>query len=397
MKICDGDGNELPTGQQGEVWMRTTRDTPTYRYVGAEAKTLDGGWESLGDIGWFDEDGYLYLGDRVQDMILSGGANIYPAEVEAAINEHPAVHSCAVIGLPDEDRGNDVHAIVEADESAVPASNCSSSSASDSPGTSCPVRSSTSTNRCVTTLGRCAAPSCAPPDSDHALPSSATEPIRSHRETSHERREHGRPGHRTTDPFADHRRRRTSSVARRRRRPDAHGRPGPRAHRCGADQPVRPRTAVRRRRHGGRHRRRARPSDRSSPHRSHRRCSPRWPAASASRWRSATRAGESSSPPGPRRKRRRCSAGRSACSGGRCTRSTGASTCRRSWRCPTGVTSERRRGVLRQPAHRARHGRHDAARGTHGVRPHRGCLQPRPDAQPALSRRLDRARQHRAP
>ena len=56
-----------------------------------------------------------------------------------------------------------------------------------------------------------------------------------------------------------------------------------------------------------------------------------------------------------------------------------------------------RRGVLRQPAHRARHGRHDAARGTHGVGPHRGRLQPRPDAQPAVSRRLDRARQHRAP
>ena len=65
--------------------------------------------------GWFDADGYLYLGDRVADMILSGGANIYPAEVEAALNEHPAVHSCAVIGLPDDDRGNDVHAIVEAD------------------------------------------------------------------------------------------------------------------------------------------------------------------------------------------------------------------------------------------------------------------------------------------
>jgi bile acid-coenzyme A ligase len=121
MKICDDDGNELPTGEKGEVWMRNSRDEPTYRYIGADAKTLDGGWESLGDIGWFDADGYLYLGDRVQDMILSGGANIYPAEVEAAINEHPAVHSCAVIGLPDDDRGNDVHAIVEADESVIPA------------------------------------------------------------------------------------------------------------------------------------------------------------------------------------------------------------------------------------------------------------------------------------
>ena len=121
MKICDEYGNELPVGAQGEVWMRAVRDTPTYRYIGAEARSLDGGWESLGDIGWFDDDGYLYLGDRVQDMILSGGANIYPAEVEAAINEHPMVESCAVIGLPYEDRGNTVHAIVQADESAVPA------------------------------------------------------------------------------------------------------------------------------------------------------------------------------------------------------------------------------------------------------------------------------------
>ncbi|WP_040494502.1 AMP-binding protein [Ilumatobacter nonamiensis] len=119
MKICDEDGNDLPVGEQGEVWMRSTRGTPTYEYLGAEPKKLDGGWESLGDIGWFDEDGYLYLGDRVADMILSGGANIYPAEVEAALNEHEAVHSCAVIGLPHEERGNDVHAIVQADPAEV--------------------------------------------------------------------------------------------------------------------------------------------------------------------------------------------------------------------------------------------------------------------------------------
>jgi bile acid-coenzyme A ligase len=99
----------------GEVWLRNLRDTPTYRYVGAEPRTRDGGWESLGDMGWLDEDGYLYLGDRAADMILSGGANIYPAEVEFAIQEHPAVRSVAVIGLPDEDKGSIVHAIVEAD------------------------------------------------------------------------------------------------------------------------------------------------------------------------------------------------------------------------------------------------------------------------------------------
>jgi len=114
--ISDEDGNELPVGEQGEVWLRSvTRETPSYRYVGAEARTREGGWESLGDVGWLDADGFLYLGDRLTDMILSGGANIYPAEVEAALQEHPAVRSCAVVGLPDDDLGNRVHAIVEAD------------------------------------------------------------------------------------------------------------------------------------------------------------------------------------------------------------------------------------------------------------------------------------------
>lgn len=116
MKICDDQGNELPPGEIGEVWMRATgRDTPTYRYIGAEAETRDG-WDCLGDIGWMDADGYVYLADRRTDMILVGGANIYPAEVEAAINEHPMVGSCAVIGLPDDERGSRVHAIIEAQE-----------------------------------------------------------------------------------------------------------------------------------------------------------------------------------------------------------------------------------------------------------------------------------------
>ena len=93
--------------------MRSLSANPTYRYVGAEARLSPDGWESLGDMGRFDEDGYLYLGDRRSDMILSGGANIYPAEVEAAIDEHPAVRSCAVVGIPDDDLGNRIHAIVQ--------------------------------------------------------------------------------------------------------------------------------------------------------------------------------------------------------------------------------------------------------------------------------------------
>ncbi|HTX84662.1 MAG TPA: AMP-binding protein [Streptosporangiaceae bacterium] len=117
--IRDAEGNELPAGEQGEVWLHSLRAEPTYRYVGAAARTLPGGWESLGDMGWLDEDGYLYLGDRLQDMILTGGANVYPAEVEAALAEHAAVRSAAVIGLPDADMGNIVHAIVEADAETV--------------------------------------------------------------------------------------------------------------------------------------------------------------------------------------------------------------------------------------------------------------------------------------
>ncbi|MGD0193127.1 MAG: AMP-binding protein [Rhizomicrobium sp.] len=114
MKAVDSEGRELPTGEVGEIYMRRAEGVElTYRYIGAEARTLPGGWESLGDIGWFDEDGYLYLADRRSDMILVGGANVYPAEVEAAIDEHPLVQSSAVIGLPDDDLGNRIHAIVQ--------------------------------------------------------------------------------------------------------------------------------------------------------------------------------------------------------------------------------------------------------------------------------------------
>jgi bile acid-coenzyme A ligase len=100
------------------VFMRPSADDSvrTYRYIGAEARRIDGGWESLGDMGWMDADGFLYLTDRQTDMILSGGANIYPAEIEAALDQHPRVRSCAVIGLPDEDLGNRVHAIVQTDD-----------------------------------------------------------------------------------------------------------------------------------------------------------------------------------------------------------------------------------------------------------------------------------------
>ncbi len=114
MAAFDVDGNQLPPGETGEVFMRRPEGAaPSYLYRGAEARTLPGGWESLGDIGWFDEDGYLYLADRRADMILVGGSNVYPAEIESALDEHPLVQSSAVIGLPDEDLGNLIHAIVQ--------------------------------------------------------------------------------------------------------------------------------------------------------------------------------------------------------------------------------------------------------------------------------------------
>jgi bile acid-coenzyme A ligase len=120
MKIVGEDGATLPPGEVGEVYLRPKSGPgSTYRYIGAEAKIIDGGWESLGDLGYMDADGYLYLTDRLTDMILSGGANIYPAEVEAAIDAFPGVRSSAVIGLPHADLGNAIHAIVDTPDNNV--------------------------------------------------------------------------------------------------------------------------------------------------------------------------------------------------------------------------------------------------------------------------------------
>jgi bile acid-coenzyme A ligase len=108
-------GEDRQPGELGEIYMMPpTGPSTSYRYVGAESRTTADGWESVGDMGFVDEDGYLYLGDRRDDMILSRGRNVFPAEVEAAIEAHPKVRSSAVIGLPDEDLGNTIHAIVEA-------------------------------------------------------------------------------------------------------------------------------------------------------------------------------------------------------------------------------------------------------------------------------------------
>ena len=106
LRIIGEDGNDVAPGETGEIYFLPNDGAgSTYHYLGAEPKRRPDGWESLGDIGRLDAEGYLYLGDRLADMILRGGANIYPAEVEAAVTAHPDVRSCVVVGLPDPELG----------------------------------------------------------------------------------------------------------------------------------------------------------------------------------------------------------------------------------------------------------------------------------------------------
>lgn len=111
--IAGPDGNPLPPGEIGEILFRRAGGVGTsYRYIGAEGR-IRGDLDGLGDMGWLDSDGYLFIADRRTDMILVGGVNVWPAEVEAALEQVPGVLCAAVIGLPDPDLGNRVHAIIE--------------------------------------------------------------------------------------------------------------------------------------------------------------------------------------------------------------------------------------------------------------------------------------------
>jgi bile acid-coenzyme A ligase len=119
LRILDDAKMDVRQGEIGEVFFLPDAGAgSTYHYLGADAKRADDGFESLGDFGWMDADGYLYIADRRTDMILSGGANIYPAEVEAALMEHPDVEVAVVIGLPHEDLGAAAHAIVKPHDGA---------------------------------------------------------------------------------------------------------------------------------------------------------------------------------------------------------------------------------------------------------------------------------------
>jgi bile acid-coenzyme A ligase len=114
LRILNEQGEECKPGEVGEIFFRSVGGQgSTYYYLGAQAKGREDGWESIGDMGWMDEEGYVYLADRRSDLILRGGANIYPAEVEAALDAHPDVGSSVVVGLPDAEMGQRVHAIVQ--------------------------------------------------------------------------------------------------------------------------------------------------------------------------------------------------------------------------------------------------------------------------------------------
>ena len=114
--ITDESGRELPAGEDGIIWF--TRPANQFSYHGDPDKSAsmfnDKGWARMGDIGHLDGDGYLFITGRSDHTIISGGVNIYPREIEDLLIEHPAVDDVAVIGVPDDEYGESVKAVVTA-------------------------------------------------------------------------------------------------------------------------------------------------------------------------------------------------------------------------------------------------------------------------------------------
>jgi len=124
----DGAGNVLEQGERGEIVVRSSLVMAGYyKNPDATAEASAHGWHHTGDIGYLDGDGYLFIVDRAKDMIITGGFNVYSAEVEQALMAHPAVRDCGVVGLPDDKWGERVVAVlqlqpgVEVDPAAITA------------------------------------------------------------------------------------------------------------------------------------------------------------------------------------------------------------------------------------------------------------------------------------
>ncbi len=178
--ICDDMGEELPTGEVGAVYFEDPG--ASFEYHGDSAKTSGAHhpdhptWRSLGDIGRVDEEGYLYLTDRRAFMIVSGGVNIYPQEIEDVLLAHPQVLDVAVFGVPNEDMGEEVKAVVQPvrweDAGDALIADLGVGARAGWPGTSVPARSNSTPScpasttasstraRSATATGRAGPPGC---------------------------------------------------------------------------------------------------------------------------------------------------------------------------------------------------------------------------------------------
>lgn len=115
LRILDDAGNVLPRGTVGEIYSRSSGN-PDFTYHNKPEKRVEierDGFITSGDVGYIDEDGYVFISDRKRDMVISGGVNIYPAEIEAALHALPGVHDCAVFGIPDDEFGEALMAVIE--------------------------------------------------------------------------------------------------------------------------------------------------------------------------------------------------------------------------------------------------------------------------------------------
>ncbi len=121
VRILDPDGTPVATGELGEIYLRSPMSAG-YRYLGGAPllPSTPDGFRTAGDVGYLDADGYLYIADRRSDMIITGGANVFPAEVECALAEHDAIADVVVIGLTDPEWGRRVHAVVQLADPATP-------------------------------------------------------------------------------------------------------------------------------------------------------------------------------------------------------------------------------------------------------------------------------------